>query len=614
MPTIWNQVRRVMNNYGARKDTLISLIDRDGNLYSMNSEMRKMLELPASEKEKTNIFDFVHEKGIKEFKQSVLLCEREKIPADSQLLFKNGQDHLVSLKIHAIPRLANNKQLFLCMGEEIKKTLYRKQPAATVEKKLFIPTPSTTNMRTGSLNSDRQILNDSVLMNSPVITWMINEEEELVFANHAFRKYFSLPDEAVNQDIRKFIHPKVIQSLYEKHLDVYMKEKPVISVEKAFFANGETLHFQVFLFTAIQDGGKKVVVGQAYQLNEIPQTESKYRLDENKIINNLSNDAIWEWDMITGKIFRNNALLQMIGFSDDEPVGLVWWLKRIHPVDRKRISDTIKEAADKGLSSWKNNYHFKCADGSFKAIQDQGYIIYENGLPVKMIGSLQDVSEIKKLQEMLEKERKDRQELSESIMHVQERERTWIGYELHDNINQILTTVNLFIEQLKVTGSEQIKLKDKSTEYLLNAIEEIRQLSKGLVIPQLKEKGLLESIQTMIDDLHVSDGPRIDFIHDCKVAQLNAGRQVTLFRIVQEQLKNILKYSQASKAEVHICCKNRLTTLVIKDNGKGFDPGQTSRGIGLSNIFERTKFYKGTAVIETAPGMGCKLTIKIPFE
>jgi signal transduction histidine kinase len=87
---------------------------------------------------------------------------------------------------------------------------------------------------------------------------------------------------------------------------------------------------------------------------------------------------------------------------------------------------------------------------------------------------------------------------------------------------------------------------------------------------------------------------------------------VTLFRIVQEQLKNILKYSKADKAEIYLQCRNSNACLMIKDNGIGFDTRQASTGIGLSNIHERARFYNGQVSIESSKGNGCLLTVLIP--
>jgi signal transduction histidine kinase len=77
-------------------------------------------------------------------------------------------------------------------------------------------------------------------------------------------------------------------------------------------------------------------------------------------------------------------------------------------------------------------------------------------------------------------------------------------------------------------------------------------------------------------------------------------------------LKNIIKHSGAKKVDLLLQRKDNVTQLVIRDNGIGFNSSHTHRGIGLSNIYERTRFYNGTADIETAEGQGCTLRVNIP--
>jgi signal transduction histidine kinase len=230
-----------------------------------------------------------------------------------------------------------------------------------------------------------------------------------------------------------------------------------------------------------------------------------------------------------------------------------------------------------------------------------------------MIGSLQDISELKELENELADVRLQRQkEISETVIRVQEKERTRIGHELHDNVNQILSTVKLFFDRIATSGQEQKQLKNKSIEYLQLAIDEIRKLSKELVTPQLKKETLAENIKAIITDIQMTGALKISFVHDVDDKLLSPGKKITLFRIVQEQLKNIIKHSQATTTQICIHNNEEYVELVIKDNGKGFDPHQTRQGIGLANIHERTQFYNGTANIDASIGKGCTLTITIP--
>jgi signal transduction histidine kinase len=231
-----------------------------------------------------------------------------------------------------------------------------------------------------------------------------------------------------------------------------------------------------------------------------------------------------------------------------------------------------------------------------------------------MIGSLQDITDLKLLKDQLMEEKLQRQrEISETVIRVQEKERRRIGQELHDNVNQILTTVRLFVEMLTPANNDELDIKKKSIEYVLTAIEEIRKLSRELAVPELKDRSLVETIRKLVDDINIANAIKVKFVHDSECDLLSPGKKVTLFRILQEQMKNILKYSKAKEVTVYLDCKTTEAQLIVQDNGIGFDATQTKTGVGLSSIYDRTNFYNGTVSLDTAPGKGCTLTVKIPI-
>jgi len=133
-----------------------------------------------------------------------------------------------------------------------------------------------------------------------------------------------------------------------------------------------------------------------------------------------------------------------------------------------------------------------------------------------------------------------------------------------------------------------------------------------LVTPHFKESGLLASLDALIDDINISPNIQVAFTHDNEAENLSNGKKLALFRIIQEQLKNILTHSKATKAEIKLCRNGENIELLIKDNGTGFDSSKTRRGIGLSNIYERIKFYNGSTEIKTAEGKGCLLSVHMP--
>ncbi len=449
------------------------------------------------------------------------------------------------------------------------------------------------------------------------LAWVIDEQTNLVSASESFFKHFNLnADSCIGKRVTSFIPPTFLRAVFQKHIQAAETRTAVSLTKQVQWVNGSSLDFQISIFPiSCPHSGKLLLAGQAVNVPDTSGLEKELRLAKERIVylTRATSDAIWEWDMQTGQIFRNETLMEMIGYLWDNSKGLSWWLRRIHPEDRDRVSDKVKEATDNYRKSWEDEYRFKCADGTYKHVQDKGFVVYENGLPVKMIGTLQDISALKQLQNELADERLQRQkEIAETVIRAQEKEKTRIGHELHDNVNQILLTAKLFIDKIQVCKNDQQEFKDKGFDYISLAIEEIRKLSKELVAPQLKEESLTGNIQSMIKDIQLAGGMNIQFRCNGEIEVLSPGKKITIFRIVQEQLKNILKHSQASFTQITLCNNDSGVRLVIQDNGNGFDPRQTYQGIGFSNIRERSEFYNGTVEVAAAPGEGCTLSVSFP--
>jgi len=446
--------------------------------------------------------------------------------------------------------------------------------------------------------------------------WMIDEETNLLYANQAFLRYFGLAQKSLPDKIINVVPEAVASALYNDHIKVLQTNGPVRKEQKLRLADGTTSHFLVYIFPFTDENGKKMAGGHAAQLPDKYEIENQLRETNEQLlnINRAALNAIWEWDMKTGKIFRNQHLLDMIGYPVEETNDLNWWLDHLHPEDREQLTTTMNDAAEKRQMSWEQAYRFKCADDSYKYVIDRGFVVYENNQPVKMIGSLKDVTEVKELENRLMEEKlKKQKEISETMIQVQEKERTRLGVELHDNVNQILTSLRLYVGMLNPESPNEKTIRDKCLSYVDTAVEEIRKLSRDLVVPQLKGNTLVENIQLLIRDINTCNGLKIKFTHTHETDLLSPGKKLALFRITQEQVKNILKYSKAKEATIYLEYKDDNVELIIKDDGIGFNPKKTFQGVGLSSIHERARFYNGRVEIMTAEGKGCTLKVNIPL-
>lgn len=201
------------------------------------------------------------------------------------------------------------------------------------------------------------------------------------------------------------------------------------------------------------------------------------------------------------------------------------------------------------------------------------------------------------------------------LLKILDNERLLIGQELHDNVNQLLCTAKLHLDMLRVVKADNVEAKKTSVELIVEAIDGIRNLSKGLVLQQLKRDTLLESIHTFIEDFKTFNQIQVVFgTHHFNEDRLSGTKKINIFRIIQEQFRNITQHSHAKTVVMTLETDDKNIELIIDDDGIGFDPNMQMNGVGLINIRERTKLLNGHCDIITAPGHGCRLHILIPLK
>lgn len=219
------------------------------------------------------------------------------------------------------------------------------------------------------------------------------------------------------------------------------------------------------------------------------------------------------------------------------------------------------------------------------------------------------------LQRLSMQEEIKRQQLISAVVDAQEKERSEIAVELHDNVNQLLTTCKLLLEQ-EVHNGNASPFVVNTSKYLQNAITEIRNLSHRLNPTQLEEMSFVQAIEEMADKINLTSllhvGVAIngsDFLNNLPLPV-----SLSVFRILQEQISNIIKHAAASKIEITIHADKNSVDFEVKDNGKGFVLKTTNKGLGLKSIYSRAELHSGTVYINTAPGEGCVLSVHIPYN
>jgi two-component system, NarL family, sensor histidine kinase UhpB len=339
-------------------------------------------------------------------------------------------------------------------------------------------------------------------------------------------------------------------------------------------------------------------------------------VEQYELIGRITNDLVWRWDFASNEIKSPAKDFFDYACEDIDP-GLNWWVDKIHPNDRIRIVSILQKFSTGVLDNAQSEYRFKGANGMYRHVFNRAFLLRDNNnQPFAVVGAMMDITDRHRLQqELAEQEMNHQKELTEASILGQEKEREQIGKELHDNINQILASVKLFLDTAMSNESMRMDLIEKSKENILYAIEEIRKLSHSLVPASVGEQGLLFAVQELVDEINLVGLFRLHLItDDFEEVFLNKDIKLVLYRIIQEQLNNIVKYAKARNATLFFCMKGNEITLKISDDGVGFDTTKKAKGIGLKNIESRVSYYSGSVNIESSPGSGTSLQIQMPFE
>jgi two-component system sensor histidine kinase UhpB len=371
----------------------------------------------------------------------------------------------------------------------------------------------------------------------------------------------------------------------------------------------------------LQEDDNRIIglVGISRDITDRKLIEESLRISNERfnIVSKATNDAIWDWDLITGHVFWNDAIYSLFGYAQDEIVqSSKWWEEHIHPNDHDRVVAKVNAHIDNGIESWQDEYRFVAKDGTIKNVFDRGFILLDNEhKPYRMIGAMMDITERKKLQDELSAQNLARQrQVTEATIMAQEKERAEIGRELHDNINQILTTTKMYLDMAIAEEDIREELMLKSHQNISSAIEEIRSLSKSLVPPSLGDIGIKEAISEMISNLNISQKIDIRLRTSGITKSIIPGNtQLMIFRIVQEQVSNVIKHSKATEAEIKLAVVRNDLVVTVSDNGIGFEPKKRMKGIGLMNITSRAEVHNGKVEVTSSPGNGCTLKISIPL-
>jgi PAS domain S-box-containing protein len=350
------------------------------------------------------------------------------------------------------------------------------------------------------------------------------------------------------------------------------------------------------------------MIGAMKDITKQKEEEHQLKLLESVITNTNDTVIIMEAEPVDESgpkiVYVNEAFTKMTGYTAGDVIGKTTRILEGPKSDKKelkRLTDSIKtwQGCEITVINYKKNGDEFWNNISISPVADA------NGWYTHWITVSRDVTD---------NIRKD-QEITKAIMKAQEQERSQIGAELHDNVNQILAGVLLNLGMTKVKPiTEQTNWVDSSMSNIHLAISEIRKLSHRLAPVSIDDNSLKETFSTLLKSINLNNQYQVNFtIKKVDELSITGDVQLNLYRILQEQLNNIMKYSKATVIDVSLLLDNDAIQLRICDNGIGFDTKTNRNGIGLGNMKKRAQLFSGNFFLKSSPGNGCEITVEIPL-
>jgi two-component system, NarL family, sensor kinase len=312
-------------------------------------------------------------------------------------------------------------------------------------------------------------------------------------------------------------------------------------------------------------------------------------------------------------LYANHCFARMVKSPLEQVIG--GSLQRFLSVDdRATLRPLLKQSAKAGT---KIQVVLQAEDGSKMAAQVSIRPLEDQGPSGATIGIVvTDMTEARRMEELL-------RALTQRVVQVQEAERGRVALELHDNITQLLCAVlsrsQALADQLPehegAAKQEAIKLRD----LLGKTAEEVERISRNLRPSVLEHLGLVAVLSDTSREFASRTNVRLKLACAELVTRLPADTELTLYRILQESLKNVEKHARASTVRVSLKQKGAAIQLVITDDGIGFDPDHhaISRkekiGLGLLSMRERAAYVGGILKIKTGLRAGTEVEVSVPL-
>ena len=345
-------------------------------------------------------------------------------------------------------------------------------------------------------------------------------------------------------------------------------------------------------------------------INAARKTEATLRESEQwfRSMVNTTPVLVWMSDAEGIRTFFNERWINFTGRSLEQQLGN-GWLEGVHEEDRQGcVAENHSALVNKRNLSIE--YRIRRNDGVYRWMLESGIPRYQDdGGFVGYLGTCIDITEHREAEEAL-------RQVPHELILAEETERQRIGQELHDDLGQRVVSLTMGIQQLtkQMPRNETVaSYCDKLRQQAFGIAKDISRLSHQLRPVMLEYLGLPTALKALCDQSSDPAQVSVVFSQQGQMPQsVPPDVPLALYRVTQEALRNALTHSGANRISIDLTCSERVLTIVITDNGRGFVAGTIKKpGLGLSGMTKRMNDVGGTVNVVSVPGTGVTVTASV---